>query len=372
MNADLYFQNQLFHPFSQENPLQTGTGLGLAIVNSIVQSDSVGGKVEVWSEEGVGTEIKIIFVAEAIQDDSEGTSPGPMDRFSFNEPTRPPTVSLVGFDAMHKGVERLRAVISQYLVTWWGFVIQQTGDNSGDIIIVNEDPEIVEIANRLRDTSRPFIILCGSRGDARVMATTSEHERIGGFCRVIFKPGSPSRFVSVMKACIAILKTRGKDEHPSVKLDVEESKLNQMIDVDSTIHLPQAQVQPIDMSHSFLDRTRSQTPLETVQPTVCLPGSRKPPSTISLDMNLDNSTHQPRDQAQDTNATNSPTIPVGDGNASLLKSSVGTIRTTDRRYSVLVVEDNHILRKLLFVFHSSNIPSITLTLFLKQNAMAKI
>ena len=32
-----FLKNQLFHPFSQENPLQTGTGLGLAIVSSIVQ-----------------------------------------------------------------------------------------------------------------------------------------------------------------------------------------------------------------------------------------------------------------------------------------------------------------------------------------------
>lgn len=47
--TEFSLQNQLFHPFSQENPLQAGTGLGLAIVNSIVRSKSVDGKVEVWS-----------------------------------------------------------------------------------------------------------------------------------------------------------------------------------------------------------------------------------------------------------------------------------------------------------------------------------
>lgn len=359
IDTDLYFQNQLFHPFSQENPLQTGTGLGLAIVNSIVQSDSVGGKVEVWSEEGVGTEIKIIFVAEAIQEDSEGTSPGSMDRFSFDEPTRPPTVSLVGFDTSHKGVERLRAVISGYLVSWWGFVVQQTGDNSGDIIVVNEDPTFVEIANRRRDTSRPFIILSGSRGDARVMAIASEHERIGGFCRVIFKPGGPSRFFSVVKTCVAILKTKRWDTRPSVVLGGGESKLNPTIDVDSAVRLPQ--LQPQDLPPSPLDRTGSQMHLESEKPTVRIPGSKKPLSTIPPAMDLDKSTHQPGagDPTLVMNASNSPTIPVGDGSASLLKSSVGTIRTSDRRYSILVVEDNHILRKLLFVFyHRSTISSI--------------
>lgn len=50
-----FLKDQLFHPFSQENPLQTGTGLGLAIVNSIIRSDSVNGKVDVWSSEGLST-----------------------------------------------------------------------------------------------------------------------------------------------------------------------------------------------------------------------------------------------------------------------------------------------------------------------------
>src|ERR1700733_3717789 len=93
------FQNQLFHPFSQENPLQTGTGLGLAIVNSIVRSESVGGKVDVWSEEGVGTEIKVTFMAETLEDE-DTTDSGPM---KFDDPQRPPTVSLTGFDQTHDG-----------------------------------------------------------------------------------------------------------------------------------------------------------------------------------------------------------------------------------------------------------------------------
>ena len=63
----VYLQNHLFHPFSQENPLQTGTGLGLAIVNSIVRSRSVDGKVDVWSAEGVGTEIKKVLELQSEQ-----------------------------------------------------------------------------------------------------------------------------------------------------------------------------------------------------------------------------------------------------------------------------------------------------------------
>ena len=54
----------MFQPFSQENPLHTGTGLGLAIVNSIVKSEGVRGKVDVYSAEGLGTEIRVTIETE--------------------------------------------------------------------------------------------------------------------------------------------------------------------------------------------------------------------------------------------------------------------------------------------------------------------
>jgi hypothetical protein len=41
-----------------------------------------------------------------------------------------------------------------------------------------------------------------------------------------------------------------------------------------------------------------------------------------------------------------PTITVG-ASGSLLKSAIGSVDTTDRKFRVLVVEDNNILRNLL-------------------------
>ncbi|KAJ7860840.1 hypothetical protein B0H14DRAFT_3863648 [Mycena olivaceomarginata] len=99
-----FHKNQLFHPFSQENPLQMGTGLRIAIVNSIVKSESVNGKVDIWSEEGFGTEIKVTFTAQIPVD--EATAPE-VEPFKFDDPIHPVTVSLVGFEDEHKGVQLL-------------------------------------------------------------------------------------------------------------------------------------------------------------------------------------------------------------------------------------------------------------------------
>ncbi len=52
-----FLREKLFVPFSQEDPYQAETGLGLSIVKQIV--DSVGGSIDVKSQQGTGTAIDI-------------------------------------------------------------------------------------------------------------------------------------------------------------------------------------------------------------------------------------------------------------------------------------------------------------------------
>jgi signal transduction histidine kinase len=52
-----FLSSHLFTSFSQENSLNPGTGLGLSIVLQIVCS--LGGTIDVQSEQGVGTEVKV-------------------------------------------------------------------------------------------------------------------------------------------------------------------------------------------------------------------------------------------------------------------------------------------------------------------------
>ncbi|KAG5634331.1 hypothetical protein H0H81_002371, partial [Sphagnurus paluster] len=171
-----FLKNQLFHPFLQENPLQMGTGLGLAIVN-IVAFESVGGKVEVWSKEGQGTQIKVSFLAEPVLQEEETIAPE-MPPFKTNDLQQPPSIFLVGFNKPHPGVRLLRCVLEQML-KWWGFQIH-VRDGHGNIVIMNDNPTLVQEATERRDATWLFIILTAAHGSPVIMTIAGKHKRIGG------------------------------------------------------------------------------------------------------------------------------------------------------------------------------------------------
>jgi signal transduction histidine kinase len=52
-----FLHNHMFTPFVQEDVMNPGTGLGMSVVLQIVRS--LGGKIDVKSEQGVGTEVKV-------------------------------------------------------------------------------------------------------------------------------------------------------------------------------------------------------------------------------------------------------------------------------------------------------------------------
>ncbi|KAJ7510381.1 hypothetical protein B0H11DRAFT_1958755 [Mycena galericulata] len=325
--SENFRKNQLFHPFSQENPLQTGTGLGLAIVNSIVKSESVNGKVEVSSEEGVGTAINVSFTAQ-IPDDEV---PAPeMEPFKFDDPMHPVTVSLVGFDDGHKGVHLLHTVVETYLVSWWGFEVRPPEADYGEIVVLNEDVEPVKKATAARSTDRPFIILSTLRGNPGVMAIASEHERIGGFCRVLYKPGGPSQLHALLKLCLHAIKI-GRSGTSSPR--GEERLLEEPV-------LAMAQV-PRRNSEERGTWTATTRPMMSPRSSTAHPLSSLSWQTLSSTAEKE---EPPAAGPDDEEVV--PTINIGSG-GTLLRSSVGTISSDERRFRVLVVEDNSILRNLL-------------------------
>ncbi|KAG6909935.1 hypothetical protein DXG01_014204 [Tephrocybe rancida] len=323
-----FLNNQLFHPFSQENPLQTGTGLGLAIVNSIVTSESVGGKVDVWSEEGSGTEIKVTFFADKVDEPVRA----PVMEAPHEDSLKLPGISLVGFDAPHEGTQLLKRVLQSVLKGWWGFEVHNDSEH-GDIIILNEDVTLVQEATRLRDIRRPFILVTSSRGSAVVMSVAAEHELIGGFCRTLFKPYGPTRLLALLKLCLHAYKMRLGSKSASSPMSNSARPPPPSID-DRERNISGSSI-PRRRSDDSHQRARTYPP----RPPLGLRSTSVLPIT-SLWKGLAT--------APELLGSVDPekTVPVGSG-GSLLKSSLRLPGLSQRRFRVLVVEDNSIVRNLL-------------------------
>ncbi|KAI0316421.1 hypothetical protein OF83DRAFT_1127068 [Amylostereum chailletii] len=345
-----FLKNQLFHPFSQENPLQTGTGLGLAIVNSIVQSKGVDGKVDVWSEENVGTEIKVTFNAEVAEEDDVAAH--------VMEPPLPAheryAVALVGFEDPHRGIQLLRRIVVHYVESWWGCQVAPSG-MPGELAIINEDLSPVLSAIERKDPQRPFIILTASRGDDHLMSTVNEFEKIGGFCRVLYKPGGPSRLRGMLRLCLHALKMSRHstpqlvpldDASPAIASPPADSPYTSRVPTPGAVTRRYSEEQ----SHAAGAEHGRRPPMAPRSITVHPGGSWKDlPVAVEDEMEMAGSG---RVRALSNSAQSlSPTIAVGSG-GTLLKSSVGTLESK-KTVRVLVVEDNNILRNLLVRWLSS-------------------
>ncbi|KAI0833277.1 hypothetical protein BC628DRAFT_1308067 [Trametes gibbosa] len=336
-----FLKNQLFHPFSQENPLQTGTGLGLAIVNSIVRSPSVDGKVDVWSAEGVGTEIKVTFTAEAVESPSEPPNFASELAKVLDHGMRP-SISLHAFDDSIRGVQLLRKVLTQYIVYDWGFTLTKD-DGAGDIVIVDEDPSPVTLAIEQKNASRPFIILSAARGDPRLMAIVNEYESIGGFCRIVYKPVGPCRLVAALKLSLHALNI-GKGprtspvvhHHPPRPDSPSRSSSFDLPESSSFAHRYSEEITG-DSTSSFSQRPLLGPRAVTAHPLASW-------SQISAEQD-ENEVDSVPSSPQISPVPSVSTIAVGTG-GTLLKSSVGTVEPRGP-LRVLVVEDNSILRNLL-------------------------
>ncbi|KAH8100919.1 Fph type histidine kinase [Cristinia sonorae] len=343
-----------------QSELPEGTGLGLAIVNSIVRSSSVDGKVDVWSAEGAGTEIKITFTAEALEDDEMSNNDAELVNL-YNSLKRP-SISLVGFDYPHRGVQLLKQTLVDSLTTRWGFTFaeSQTGETTegedtgqgGDIVIVNEDYGIVAQAIQEKETTRPYIILSSSRGDPRLMKVVGDYERKGGFCRVAYKPVGPHRLFSVLKLCIHALNIGDATSRKRSSSGSSSSSVSRFshpafssFDSDGKVvtvvsHLPRR------LSEETSGHSTAQ-----VRPPLGPRAITVHPLTSWAHMDSMQEQEEPAEVGDCTDtpvfsqSPSSPTIAVGTG-GTLLKSVVGSAAEKGP-LRVLIVEDNEILRSLL-------------------------
>ena len=352
-----FLKEHLFHPFSQENPLQTGTGLGLAIVNSIVRSDSVNGKVDVWSSEGMGTEIRVSFEVDVIDEEDESMSSA-SSVVSNAQPGRGYSVSFLGFNHEHRGHMLNLEVLSTYAAAWQ---FELANDNGGDILVINEEEYVLE---RYQDTDRPIIFFTTGRQGA-----ASIREKIlrnGGSCQIVYKPIGPSALRSTLTQAARFLEERDGVKDPTTPMALEDcdrptisrGSSNQSQESNSTVS---------ELSHKKFDKADPRAPLtrrrseETEaqkrvaaeRPTMAPRGMTYhtvPTTTKKLPHDDNTSSNHSSPQAGSPTSTIS-TISLADGGV-MLKSAAVPVEGAKRERTprVLVVEDNVINRRVLGAF----------------------
>jgi signal transduction histidine kinase len=150
-----FLHGQLFTPFSQENSLNPGTGLGLSIVLQIVRS--LGGIIDVQSELGIGTEVKVsltlnqaLIPPQPLALDAKYES----SVMGMRKKTSGLTLGLVGFD-ISSGISKvepepslsLRESLKSMAIHWFGMKVtasESWGTSPPDIYIANESESSLE------------------------------------------------------------------------------------------------------------------------------------------------------------------------------------------------------------------------------------
>jgi hypothetical protein len=345
-----FLKEQLFHPFSQENPLQTGTGLGLAIVNSIVRSEGVNGKVDVWSAEGMGTEIRVSFDATVIDDDDESSDQSATSSvssaFGGNH-----SVSFMGFDTSQRGLILSLDVLSSYACSW-DFDIK---DNAADITIVHEDEPF---ARHQILQHRPVVYLSGSR-KGEITELANRTMKAGGFLQVLYKPIGPSALRLALSAAVNWLQTAPALLAPLSPADLDRPTVSRTssdasAESNSTVsELSAHKLKHVQTARTPLYRRRSEeTAEQTVVPRPAmaprgLTYHHAPPPRLVRQVSVATST------TSDSGSPSSSlsTISLADGGVMLKASAQPLVSSTKGQgLRVLVVEDNVINRRVLGAF----------------------
>ncbi|KAF4964960.1 hypothetical protein FZEAL_10822, partial [Fusarium zealandicum] len=179
--------NHLFIPFSQEDSFQPGTGLGLSIVKQIV--DSLGGTLEVKSQQHQGTEITVRLrftqVAEETSSQFDETVRAAAEKtkgqclvlLEGNEDLESPAVV--------QQVRTRNETLADTCSSWFGMKVAKEGEvdiNDADIYIYSEPPSVESLERRFRNTTHaqmsssgrnvPIVIICLNEEEAVRIAQT--------------------------------------------------------------------------------------------------------------------------------------------------------------------------------------------------------
>jgi signal transduction histidine kinase len=196
-------QNRLFVPFSQEDSFQPGTGLGLSIVKQIV--DSLGGTLEVKSEQGKGTEIEARLRLEPSPEEGSSKLEEPMQ--SMREQLKGRSLVLLeASEDFHSStlteqVKVRNQAMMDIFSSWFGITATtetDTNPSEADFYLYCEPPSAKTLESRFEETATfgqrnkktPIIIISLNEEEAAKIsrAQTQALARLSDVVEVIPQP----------------------------------------------------------------------------------------------------------------------------------------------------------------------------------------
>jgi hypothetical protein len=186
-----------------------GTGLGMSIVKQIV--DLSGGRVDIRSDLGQGTEIRLSLPLENCPPGLDATADKLRSSSNLEEPVeavrrraKGRTVTIRGFDntAGNKSalqliaLNALKASIEKYVIKWFGLEIVPLGETP-DIVI--SDESVFRHSTVAESSFRSIIILC-SNGARRNIS--SGRLGLGQTLEFASKPCGPHRLAKALLNCL--------------------------------------------------------------------------------------------------------------------------------------------------------------------------
>ncbi|KAI9850939.1 MAG: hypothetical protein M1838_004825 [Thelocarpon superellum] len=160
-----FLQTRLFSPFAQENAVSsTGVGLGLSIVKDLVRL--LGGQIDVKSQEGRGTQVKVSIPMTR----TTSATPGPMATHTMLERAVPELRQRRLAVQVHAFPPLVVTSLTTYLVDWFqSDLIPMESPSTPDLVVVNEtESESYFAAEALKTVDRtPPAVLIVSMDNAR-------------------------------------------------------------------------------------------------------------------------------------------------------------------------------------------------------------
>ncbi|KAK4977424.1 hypothetical protein LTR66_010712 [Elasticomyces elasticus] len=379
-----FMNTSLFRPFAQEDSLTPGTGLGLSIVHQIVTS--MGGVIDVQSEQGKGTEIRVAF--NMVHAPLSKDNPDHMIISSTAQRCRKTRIGFVGFDFRSRdstgenSQEQFMTSLHKLCSSWFdmeAFFVDDLDKVEADLYLTSEaGAELLEKRTRdlrqelgnseaaERNNATPRIVLCSTAARARSLQNKhiKEQQAAGIISEYIAQPCGPRKLAKAL-----MLAFDGLDEEKDNEDDDEgKDKDGDGDDESSHRRSPSASSEDSTSGDSTSEESRSGdtsiSPSDGArQPLSNKPLSAEPPlthrpaeSVRTVMTEPTRASMKPADQGDPSRTSASPTSQFSRRKSKPLNMYDGrntepsSPNVSKQTLSILLVDDNRINLQLLTTY----------------------